>query len=44
MKKVTVKLLGIITALTLTLGIYTPTEKNQSPQPVQMLTHGDYGG
>ncbi|WP_257152733.1 hypothetical protein [Bacillus thuringiensis] len=44
MKKVTIKLLGFITALTLALGIYSPTDKNQSPQLAKMMTHGDYGG
>ncbi|PGK36890.1 hypothetical protein CN907_17095 [Bacillus anthracis] len=43
MKKMVIKLLGIVTVLTLTLGVYTSTNHQKSPT-LMMAEHGDYGG
>lgn len=43
MKKMTIKVLGIITIFTLAIGVYSPTENNH--HSVQsLMTHGDGGG
>ncbi|WP_437261268.1 Phr family secreted Rap phosphatase inhibitor [Bacillus thuringiensis] len=43
MKKVLSSLIGIITVLTLTFGIQSPTEVQKAPDIVQ-YAHGDHGG
>ncbi|AXY08118.1 MULTISPECIES: hypothetical protein [Bacillus] len=43
MKKMVIKLLGIVTVFTLTLGVYSSTDHQKSPT-LMKAEHGDYGG
>lgn len=43
MKKITIRVLGIMAAFTLVIGIYSPTEKDYSHVHT-LMEHGDGGG
>ncbi|PDY45257.1 Phr family secreted Rap phosphatase inhibitor [Bacillus pseudomycoides] len=43
MKKIISSLIGIITVLTLTFGVQSPTHIQEAPDLVQ-YAHGDHGG
>jgi hypothetical protein len=45
MKKLALGLMSVLTALTLTAGIYSDKGNNESVSPViMMMEHGDHGG
>ncbi|WP_369899897.1 hypothetical protein [Bacillus manliponensis] len=44
MKKFTLSLIGVLTALTITVGAYSPVETGQNMNSVKRMAHGDHGG
>lgn len=44
MKKIVFSLMGIVTAITLTIGVTNTAETPQSYEVIQSLSVGDHGG